>query len=307
MMNYVVMYKNELDYVLWQTYTHSLQEMSPYKYTLLSNDEFSIPFSQDELEYCHFAKNIFTDIYGNWIESSEPLHVPPLNQHELGALRLFLQMRKQNHLPPRIREQSPVITTCPVYIPNENIHYVYKLIYHPAIITSNIISKWNTYNTGLPKEYHDFLQNTLYRVRRTDNETEAETIYRWIQIASFVGCEDLAYILQAQFAWCVSEALECYPKQSSTHYIFDRGHFNRILEDTTTILNSEDAHLRSYIDVFADMKRIQPNLARYIVKTFLEHRSVCMPCEEWTRDDWETFHMSMDRMYRTVSQYHEGE
>lgn len=278
----------------------------PYKYILTSNDNFSIPFSQYELEHCKYAKNIFTDIYDNWVESHDRLNVPIMNQHELGALRLFLQTRVHYNVSPEIRKQGPVITTCPVYIPNEIIPWSHNLIYWPAIITTNIITKWDSYNTGLPEEYHSFMKNTLHRVRRSTDEPEAVTVERWIQFALFLGCDDLSYILQAQFAWCIAEALECYPKQSPTQYIFDANHFKHILENTDIYLDPEYIYLYYYIEVFANMRLNYPELAKHIVLKFLQHQSAPMPHEDWSKIEWESFHNSLDNMYRTVY-YHEGE
>jgi hypothetical protein len=277
----------------------------PRKYILTSNDNFSIPFSEHELEYCNYAKNILTDLYGNWIETDENLVLPLLNRNELGALRIFLQTRKQFSKAPQIREQPPIVTTCPVDIPTDSIQPVYTLLYWPAIISTNIINEWNTYNTGLPKEYHDFMLNTLHRVRHSPDEPEGVTMERWIQFASFLGCDDLGYILQARFAWCLVEALEQYPRRLSTQYIFERNHFRNSIESQSTIIDDEHRYLRSYLDVFADMRLNNPELAKYIVLKFLQHHSAPMPREEWTRRDWMNYRTSVEGIYRYVCD-HEG-
>ncbi len=274
-------------------------------YRLISNDDVCVKFAREQLQFCDYAKNIFTDADGNWEseEGSDELRVYPMNGAELDAFCDFLKIRASHSMAPRIRETRPVITDCPLYVMPHRLA-IGNFMYLPPIISINNLGKWKPRDTGLTREYHTFLDVTLPQVTRVEDEPESEVIQRWIRFAKFLGCDDLLYLLEVKFLWHVSDALEAHAGLATTRYTFEPNYFEKLVETLRTIHYMEGEcdveymkRLRDYALTFWDIRYEDPAYIAYIVRKYLLHRGPPMPRESWTSEQWHKYRMTVSEVY----------
>lgn len=278
-------------------------------YTLTSNDDIAIEFSADQLEFCNYARNIFTDTDGSWMLSvDDTLPVYPMNQVELRALHTFLRIRVEEGAP-RIRVPSPIMTNCPVRMNRAPVQ-ICRFIYLPALISINNIQSWSHYYTGLRHSYHNILDTIIPGLVHTVDETEASVMRRWIGFARFLGCADLQYLLEARFLWHVSEALERHAGAQTSRYTFDPDYLEKLVEIVSSIIYMDDQNydmvfmkrLKGYILEFWRMREEEPEYTAYIVRKYLHHRGPDMPCPDWTTEQWAVYCATMERIYEEAYQ-----
>lgn len=274
-------------------------------YTLVSNDGVEIEFSAHQLDFCDYARNLFTDADGAWMSSVDnTLCVPPMNRVELRAFHTFLRIRVEEGRAPKIREARPVITACPVYMMPHRVQ-IARFVYLPPRVSVNTIQSWSTYGTLLGHDYHGFLDETLPGLVHTVDESEASVMRRWMGFARFLGCADLQYLLEARFLWHVTEAMEKHAGAMTTQYRFEPDYLEKLVQTVSRIIYLEDAEydaeylkrLKGYILEFWAMRENDPEYTAHIVCYYLEHRGPPMPQIDWTVEQWTTYRDTMERMY----------
>jgi len=279
-------------------------------YTLVSNDGVDIEFTADQLEFCDYARNIFTDVDGTWMLSvDDTLPVPPMNQVELRAFHTFLTIRVEEEQAPQVRMPPSVITRCPVRMAPQLVQ-ICKFVYLPALISINNIQTWSHYCTGLSHAYHNLLDTVIPSLVRTVDETEASVMRRWMGFARFLGCADLQYLIEARFLWYVGEALERHAGELTTRYTFEPDYLKKLVKTVSNIVYMDDQdydmmymkRLKDYVLEFWSMREEESEYTAYIVRKYLHHRGPPMPCADWTAEQWATFRSVMEGLYEEAYQ-----
>ncbi len=274
-------------------------------YTLVSNDGVAIEFSAEQLEFCDYAKNIFTDYDGSWMmDVDDTLPVPPMNGVELRAFHTFLRIRAEEGRAPQIHSPAPVITRCPVYMMPHRVQ-ICRFVYLPSLISINNIQTWSPYCTNLSHAYHDLLDNVIPSLVRTVDESEASVMRRWMTFVQFLGCDDLRYLVEARFLWYISEALERHAGALTTRYTFEPDYLEKLVETVRGIIYLDDQdydmlymkRLKDYILEFWNMREEIPEYTAYIVRKYLHHRGPPMPEPDWTAEQWVEYRAIMERLY----------
>jgi hypothetical protein len=260
-------------------------------YFVKSNNDVLIQFTKDQLNYCEYAKNIFTDGDGNWIESDEPLDAIYLDNVELKHFQIFLKIRNKIGESPKISEKPVVILKSEI-MENGNIPTGYNVIHLPPLISADHTPFWNSKFTGIHEDYLEWLATI---------STTPERLFQWLIIADWMGCADLVYLIQAKCAFLIVNYIDKYmkridiknPSKIPVEYSEKIKKFVEWSKDDNVINREEYEFMKEY----QKTKDCYHHLTRGILLKFIRHRGLNVPRENWTADKWAEFKAKAPTFY----------
>jgi hypothetical protein len=260
-------------------------------YFIRSNNNVLIEFTKDELNYCEYAKNIFTDGDDNWFESDEPLNAIYLNDNELNQLKMFLQIRTMIGESPKVTEKSPVILKSEI-MENGTIPTGYNLVHLPALISADHTPFWNSKFTGIHADYLAWLETTC---------NTPELLFHWLIIADWMGCMDLVYLIQAKCAFHIVHFIDKYmkrvdiknPSKIPVEYTEKIKNFVEWSKNN----NGNNTEEYEFMKEYHMTKESYQHLTRGILVKFIRHRGLNVPRENWTTKEWTEFKAKAPTFY----------
>jgi hypothetical protein len=259
-----------------------------YIYRLCSNDDVVIEFTKDELEYSEFCKNILTDLSGNWIQPNETIDALLIDGKGIQQIKEFIQLRIRLGKAPKIRERPMEILDAEI-VDNHKQPIGYNLVRIPPLVDAEAIAEWNSKETGFEEEY----------ITYSLQFTTGEELFNAIVNADYFGCMDMVYLLQAKCAFHIVH----YIKHYETKYKPD-GSKAEIMEKFANWVREETDDNKvefEFIKKFNEWKQRYEIIARRLIYTFIRHRSIDLPRETWTDEDWDEFKRELPIFYSKLN------
>ena len=266
------------------------------QYILKANDDTLVNVSQAELEHCEYAKGVYTNTNGSWLDAEEPLVIPLMNGTEITMFRAFLTLRVAHKYPPRIRDLPPIIRNSEI-MEKGLIGTGYNLVHYPALIDADTMTSWDPEKTGLDQGYIHFLEALC---ASHTGMHEAWVIRRWLELADYVGCADLVYLLQARCAFLLLHHIKDY----MIVHAANTAHTYRQKMDMYMQSSYEGANVPTdmvqFMKEYRLLKSSLSHLSLGISKRFIRHRGISIPRPEWSDAEWATFHEDAPAFYASL-------
>ena len=263
-------------------------------YNVCGSDGEIISFSKDELALCTYAREMYTDSNGGWVDSDEHLLVPIMDSAELKLFQRFLQLRLAVGEPPRIHDKPPQIL--PTEIRYKGIHGTgYNTVIWPSLLNVRTIREWNEEYTGIKSEYIQFLDDIVTYVGESAR-------FQWMEYADYMGCDDLCYLLTANIAYLYKKYIYAYLDNFKSVGQGDQSEKARIrkyiymTDPCIHYANNE----REFISNVRDFNEKNPIRFQTILRKFVNHRGIPMPRPEWTDQQWDTFMEQLPAFYASL-------
>jgi hypothetical protein len=263
-------------------------------YNVCGIDGVSISFSKDELTFCTYAREMYTNTSGVWIESDDPLLVPMMNSTELQLFQQFLQIRLRIGEPPCIRDTPP-------YVSLTEIRYKgirgtgYNVVIWPSLINVRMMREWNEEYTGIKTEYIQFLETLVTHMGESAR-------FQWIDYADYLGCNDLCYLLTANIAYLYKKYIYAYLDNCKSV----RGKAENEKDRIHQYLHRTDPHIqytdseREFLKNICECNEKNPLRFQMILRKFVNHRGLPMPRPEWTDEQWDVFMEQLPAFYASL-------
>ncbi len=268
-----------------------------------------VEFTSDQLKHCTYAREMYTagDGHGSWADAVDPLCVPIMTVAELRILHRFLAIRDRLGQPPKIRDTPPRIYDSEI-MNRDGTGTGLNVVVYPSLIDLPKMKQWDVDHIGIDEEYMTFLRDLVIRevspegidyTAITIAPHEGAVLFRWIDYADFMGCDDLLYLLRARIAYIYKR--------------YNYAYMDSVLGDTTRS-NREKIH--QYVSLtdgipYTDRERTflrdiskfggrHPMAFKAIQRQFIQHRGIPLPRPEWTNEEWEKFMEDAPTFYMSL-------
>jgi hypothetical protein len=263
-------------------------------YNICGSDGENIPFTKEELAFCTYAREMYTDTKGVWTQSDEPLLVPMMNSVELRLLQHFLQIRLRTREPPCIRDVPPQITSAEICY--KGIRGTgYNTVVWPSLINIRVIREWNEEYTGINSEYIQFLNDLVAY-------TGEGARFHWMEYADYMGCDDLCYLLTANIAYLYKKYIYAYLdnfKSTDHGENSEKTRIRKYVNMTDSSIQYENNE-RDFIRNVREFNEKNPIRFQAILRKFINHRGIPMPRPDWTNKQWDTFMEQLPKFYASL-------
>ena len=273
-----------------------------------------VEFTSDQLTHCTYAREMYTGGCGSgsvvsWVDATDPLNVPIMTVAELRTLHTFLAIRDRLGQPPRIRDTPPRIYESEI-MNRDNTGTGLNVVVYPSLIDLPKMKRWDIEHIGIDEEYMSFLRELVVadagessdgidHYADTSAPHEGAVLFRWIDYADFMGCDDLLYLLRARIAYIYKRYVYTY--LDSVLSDITRSNTEKIqqyiaLRDGIPYTDRERAFMRE-ICKFNDR---HPMAFKFIQRQFIQHRGIPLPRPEWKNDEWEKFMKDAPAFYMSL-------
>ena len=264
-----------------------------------------VEFTSDQLKHCTYAREMYTvgGGHGSWADAVDPLFVPVMTVAELRTLRAFLAIRVRLGQPPRIRDTPPRIYDSEI-MNRDGTGTGLNVVVYPSLIDLPKMKQWDVEHIGIHEEYMTFLRELVISedidlTAITIAPHEGAVLFRWIDYADFMGCDDLLYLLRARIAYIYKRynyAYLDYVISDTTRSNAEKIQQYVSLKDGIPYTDRERAFLRE-VCKFNDR---HPMAFKAIQRQFIQHRGIPLPRPEWTNEEWEKFMEDAPAFYMSL-------
>lgn len=268
-----------------------------YEYGLQAiGSDTIVYFTKEECKHIEFTKNCFTGLSGEWIQQEDmAIDIHYLSTDDILWIKEFVKIRVRLQSAPRIRDIPLEVLKTELLDENKK-GLGYPVVICPPLITAENMIGWDPISTGLHADYIEYLQRFT---GGDDNPNESDKLFAFMQYADYLQCDDLLYLLQARASYLLVHYIDKF-KRIYYYNVFDISGSDLILRffEWAKIPNKDNHKEHVFTKHYLLFKQMHIYIIKKMLQRFIRHRSLDLPREDWTKEQWQEFKYKLPDFYK---------